>query len=435
MSSPRTEFIVSPPAAGFAKSPPLAFAPTSNDSLLSRLSPPYADTNTSPLSLPSPSRHTMGLTSPQAPGSEQDLQLIVDQQANALHLLHDAFAAERRVWSMEKGRLYSRIASLEQLLKTRDHYSPAKSPTISPASAVLPTNSGVLSIASPLSRAMTSRLPIIAEDENVVSLSHRRSSAPRYIDLPGRPPALATTKGRSERSRRESSVSFDGDIKVDDGLRSPPSAAKPLSPVPFSNRMMAGHTPVKAARRQSPPPLSMAVDGSEDTPTRANTHLNLHLTQSNDEENDVALKGPLNMPELPNRPDETNFTFEALAKRLEQIEQHPEKGLPSIYAEPSPGMLSMSPADISEEAAAAKQPEEKSTQPDREDSVASNVLSQSAIRSPKGAPGSREQSHDDHNLENGGIKLKRKPSVNFGAPLGQLGGFAGSRRLSLTDRH
>lgn len=60
----------------------------------------------------------MGLTSPQ----EQDLQVIVDQQANAIQLLHEAFAAERQVWSLEKDRLYQRIASLEQLLKTRDHY-------------------------------------------------------------------------------------------------------------------------------------------------------------------------------------------------------------------------------------------------------------------------------------------------------------------------
>ena len=64
----------------------------------------------------------MALTSPQAPESEQDLQVIVDQQASALQLLHDAFAAERQVWSLEKDRLYNRIASLERLLKTRDHY-------------------------------------------------------------------------------------------------------------------------------------------------------------------------------------------------------------------------------------------------------------------------------------------------------------------------
>ena len=64
----------------------------------------------------------MGLISPQASESELDLQMLVDQQASALQLLHDAFAAERQVWSLEKSRLHNRITSLEQLLKTRDHY-------------------------------------------------------------------------------------------------------------------------------------------------------------------------------------------------------------------------------------------------------------------------------------------------------------------------
>lgn len=64
----------------------------------------------------------MGLSSPQAQGDEPALQAIVDQQANAIQLLHDAFAAERQVWSLERGSLYQRIAKLEQLLKNRDHH-------------------------------------------------------------------------------------------------------------------------------------------------------------------------------------------------------------------------------------------------------------------------------------------------------------------------
>lgn len=87
----------------------------------------------------------------------------------------------------------------------------------------------------------------------------------------------------------------------------------------------------------------MAVDGIEDTPTRTNTHINGTLTRTNDDEDDMALLGPLNMPELPNKPDQTNFTFEALSKRLEQIHQHPEEGRPMVFAEPSPGLAS--PAD------------------------------------------------------------------------------------------
>lgn len=39
-----------------------------------------------------------------------------------------------------------------------------------------------------------------------------------------------------------------------------------------------------------------------------------------------------------------------------------------------------------------------------------------------------EKVHDD--FESGGIKLKKKASVNFGAPFGSLGGFGSSRKLS-----
>ena len=33
-------------------------------------------------------------------------------------------------------------------------------------------------------------------------------------------------------------------------------------------------------------------------------------------------------------------------------------------------------------------------------------------------------------FESGGIKLKKKPSVNFGVPFGQLGGFGNLRKQS-----
>lgn len=82
------------------------------------------------------------------------------------------------------------------------------------------------------------------------------------------------------------------------------------------------------------------MDGIDDTPTRHNTHINTQLTQSNDEDEDRALTGPLNMPELPHEADESNFTLEALSRRLEQIEKHPETGRPMVFAQPSPGLAS-----------------------------------------------------------------------------------------------
>lgn len=65
----------------------------------------------------------MGRLSPPPIASEaQDLQIIIDQQASAIQLLHDAFAAERQAWNSEKERLYTRIASLEKLLRVGDGY-------------------------------------------------------------------------------------------------------------------------------------------------------------------------------------------------------------------------------------------------------------------------------------------------------------------------
>ncbi len=60
--------------------------------------------------------------------------------------------------------------------------------------------------------------------------------------------------------------------------------------------------------------------------------------------------------------------------------------------------------------------------------IPSNTLS------PNNLPAlSKQTSRDDQvqaEFENGGIKLKKKPSVNFGAPFGQLGGFGSARKQS-----
>ena len=103
-----------------AKSPPLAFEKTPNDSLLPLNTPPPLDSEPAADGVNSPSQ-AMGRLSPFS-GGTLDLQAIVDQQTNAIQLLHEAFAAERQVWSLEKDRLYQRIASLETLLKSGDHW-------------------------------------------------------------------------------------------------------------------------------------------------------------------------------------------------------------------------------------------------------------------------------------------------------------------------
>jgi len=288
--------------------------------------------------------------------------------------------------------------------------SPAKSPIMSPLNNIF---DGSGSISSPQSRAMsgTPHLPSIAEDDGIqpLPLSRRRDGAPASINLSNRPPVPAVTLARSSRSQRASSVSFDEQIIVDEVPISPPTSAMPMSPLPPANRVEAGHTPLKAADRSpTPPPGKMTFDGIEDTPTRNNTHINLMLTRSNE---DVSLKGPLCMPELPNRPDTSNFTLEALSKRLEQVARSPEDSRPTIYNEPSPGMLSPSePAPL--DTAVTGQPHSASQH--------SPAVSPGSL-----APAAAEAPQELYN----GVKLKKKPSVNFGAPFGQLGGFGG-RKLS-----
>ncbi|KAK5108771.1 hypothetical protein LTR62_007831 [Meristemomyces frigidus] len=399
-----------PPTDSIPKSPPLAFSRTSNDSLAPFTSIPLQSQRStqSESDLSSPRSRSalsiMGLT-------ESDLQKVVDQQSSAIDRLHDAFGAERQAWVSEKAWLYQRISSLEQLLKTRDHHSPAKSPVMSPSNGMASSNG----ITSPLSRAVhsTPKLPVIAEDDSILPLplSQRREGAPQTIDLNARPPVPAATLARSSRSQRASSVSFDEDIKTDDVPISPPTTAMPGSPIPQAYRANAGHTPLKCTRPSTPPLWKMSLDGIEDTPTRNNTQINLMLTKSHEDEGDFPLTGPLSMPELPNQPDETNFTLEALSRRLEQVARSPELSRPTIYNEPSPGMLS--PAE-----------------PANLDDIMASHSQHSSQRSSAVSPGSlppvvAEPAEEQFN----GVKLKKKPSVNFGAPFGQLGGFGG-RKLS-----
>lgn len=106
-----------------SKSPPLAFERTSNDALV----PPTETKSHRTESLASPSPSSMGRRSPLSlSGSEQDLQAIIEQQANTIAKLHDAFAQERKTWKLEKDWLYQRIASFEQLLKSADHHRSVK---------------------------------------------------------------------------------------------------------------------------------------------------------------------------------------------------------------------------------------------------------------------------------------------------------------------
>jgi hypothetical protein len=98
-----------------AKSPPLAFEPTPNDALAARIPQSNSHSN-----ITSPPRASSDMGPPQASHDPQQLQIVIDQQAAALQMFHNAHAAEREAWYSERDRLYARIASLEKLLRARE---------------------------------------------------------------------------------------------------------------------------------------------------------------------------------------------------------------------------------------------------------------------------------------------------------------------------
>lgn len=75
-------------------------------------------------------------------------------------------------------------------------------------------------------------------------------------------------------------------------------------------------------------------------------------------------------------------------------------------------------------------PTSRTTQLDSYSEISSNALSPTTSAT---APLSKEVSREEKvqaDFESGGIKLKKKPSSNFGAPFGQIGGFGSLRKFS-----
>lgn len=419
-----------PPAPKRAKSPPLAFEKTSNDALAPLISPPHAFQHPDPFF--SPPSHIMSPNG-SALGGSPDLQALVHKQSAAIAQLHSAFAAEREAWSCERESLYQRISSLEKLLITASGHSPAKSPIISP------NNGGA--VTSPPGSRLTSgnhRLPSIAEDENMEPLSKRREGAPSSISIP----LIDTVAGSSQKPRNNSVVSFaDDSLKVEEIPSLSPNSLRALSPIPDEHKAHAGHTPIKTpARPRTPPPQNMTLTDIDDTPTKNNTHLNALLAQSNDSDEDPSLSGPLSMPELPNQPGEHNFTEEMLCKRLEKIAQSPgtEESRPLVFSQPSPGLATPEGLDGSPFGPSSTGSNPPAPAPTHDLPTQAHAAGSSAMSPQSGLPlsqvASNEVRDDDdavqRDFDQGGIKLKKKASSNFGAPFGCLGGLGGGRRAS-----
>lgn len=309
-------------------------------------------------------------------------------------------------------------------------------------------NNGSSSLASPpASRlANASILPSIAEDENIeprFTLSQRREGAPSAIEIP----LIDTVAGSLNlKPRTNSVVSFADDKLTVEEIPShtPWSAA---SPIPSEYRVHAGHTPVKTPARPLTPSLNI-----EDTPTKSNTQANASLAKSDDEDEDPALTGPLSMPELPNQPGEHNFTEEALFKRLEHIAQSPgtEEARPLIFATRTPGLATPEDIDGSPRAITRYGSPMNSSIDSIPNGPRSNpggivppapthefpTQPGSAMSPQSGLALSQIASNEEieaavqKNFDEGGIKLKKKASSNFGAPWGTLGGFGVPRRPS-----
>ena len=249
----------------------------------------------------------------------------------------------------------------------------------------------------------------------------------------------------NERDENEALVSFEPDVQVEEIPAASPVHDTATSPLPVENRVMAGHTPLRAPRTTALLPTSMAYDGMNDTPTRRNTQVNDLLTQHHARDDDPALTGPLSLPELPSRPDQANFTLDALSRRLEQIESHPDdrESKPLVFSQPSPGLASpaepVATIDAGLQAALGCVPVEPG------DYHSALTLTARATELPLAPQTTRDQdtslSHStpaqlealeqkvQASFAEGGIRLKKKVSTNFGAPWGQLG-FGGNRRMS-----
>ncbi|KAF1344556.1 hypothetical protein BDV97DRAFT_402339 [Delphinella strobiligena] len=390
------------------KSPPLAFQTTSNDSLWAPMKHRSKIASvTSPSDTPIFDAHSTGSW-----GIEMEMQAQLDKQTEALRLQHQAFSAERDSWQLEKDRLYRRIAALESLLKgTATGHSPARSPLVSPHSGNNFTPPHLRNATS----LCSSRLASIAEIETLnASVENRRpspllkrGSAPNHIDL----------------SSISITVPLDADLTtiiptkpalINELHRSPPQTRATLTPPPPANIHHAGHTPLRASiSGDMSPALGL---GALDTPTRSNTARNESLADSAEE--DRPLKGPLMMPELPNQPGQENFTMHMLEAKLQDLVEHPEDSEPMVLKLPTPAQedgpgdepitaLDKGTDHVQNLAA------EQNNRDDKDDKPATQPVSSDArVTPPSVAP-------EVDNLDVG-IKLRKKPSCNFGAPLGQM---------------
>lgn len=264
-----------------------------------------------------------------------------------------------------------------------------------------------------------SRLPSIAEDDgSPVAKSERTVS---FIKREGAPTTIVIPSDADiEKSNLDAQTPL-----------SPPATRQVLSPPPAEYLKNAGHTPLRIDSRPSSSHSHKGPVGVDDTPTRRNTAHNFAL--SNDSDEDVGLAGPLRLPELPNVPSSENFTIDMLTARLQYIEEHPKESEP-LALSAKINRDDESDVDVSEityvptslqilaclTKSSIKAPDDGVTEPRDTPSLSQSDASVADMSPPPASEASQAYTPFEPPADHGGIKLKKKASLNFGAPLGQL---------------
>jgi len=161
-----------------------------------------------------------------------------------------------------------------------------------------------------------------------------------------------------------------------------------MSPPPPEYVQHAGHTP-----RLS----DLPAGHGQDTPTRFGTKHNESIFHNYDHDDDPPLKGPLILPTNPN--EGGNSILSTLGSKLQEVAEDPGHATPAVLAHTLP-------IDFAQ-AAARQQKAEGDEQGDSKRHLSDPGITIVPTET----------------LGDAGPRLKVKRSMNFGAPLGSLGGF------------
>ncbi|KAK7519176.1 hypothetical protein IWZ03DRAFT_375637 [Phyllosticta citriasiana] len=404
------------------KSPPNAFQPTPNDALymsLSSLPPPvFPMPTTVPVreSIPSASQLPSNASSRQASSMVRSPLTPPDHgMVNPIHtaasqlglnstsveewrsLLQDArggFEKERQTWDQER-RLYQReISMLRQQMEAKESELLVIKTKLKQTELAVEDPDGFhRQIVSPPSANGTGTAARVSPVKSPPAVDAPRSSMAAPADQPSVPstgkarfPTFDFTHhGTGEIS--SSAVTQQTGLNFEEDPPSPATTAANLSPAPESYRRHAGHTPGKPGTG----PFSAFQTPGEKTP-RPHQFVppvddQASIQTDGSEEGDLALQEPLFLPPNPER-SEGSMMLGALQEKLASISENPDEARPAVLQGAPPS-----------------------------DTTASEI---DAMEPPAALPSDVEEVPGTADHEVPGIKLKKKRSCNFGAPIGTM---------------